>query len=33
VAILDREGYVRAAWHAATNVAAIDQAVRTELAR
>lgn len=33
VAVLDREGYVRAAWHAATNIAAIDQAVRTELAR
>jgi thiol-disulfide isomerase/thioredoxin len=33
VAVLGRDGYVRAAWHAATNVAAIDQAVRTELAR
>lgn len=33
VAVLDRQGFVRAAWHAAMNIAAIDQAVRTELAR
>jgi hypothetical protein len=33
VAVLGRDAYVRAAWHAATNIAAIDQAVHIELAR